>query len=186
MIRINLLPAREAQRRVEVRRQVQVAVLALSLTLGGGIWGYFAQNDALEARQAELARLNAELKRLEEIIKEVRKFETSKALMVRKVAAIEDLKLKQRRPARLLDEISASLPEQIWLLTIKDAGAGLQITGKSFDNVGIAAFMENLERAPSFRAVELVESKTELLKGRSVVAFTVVAHIGEKKKEAAS
>lgn len=189
MIRINLLPAREAKRRLEVRHQLQALVVVLVLTLGAGVWGYTLQNAAIEQRQQEVARLDAEVKRLEEVIKEVRKFENQKSVMEKKVTAIEEIKLSQRRPARLLDEISASLPDKMWLQSIKDAGGGLQIVGKSFDNVDIAAFMENLERSPSFSSVELVESKAELVQGRPVVAFTVIARIGApnaKKKEATS
>jgi type IV pilus assembly protein PilN len=141
----------------------------------------------LAARQQELAGVEEEIKRLEEIIKEVQKFETKKAQMEKKVGAIEDLKLKQSRPARWLEEISHCLPDQMWLSSIKDIGGALQISGKSFDNVGIAAFMENLERSSSFATVELVESKSELMQGRQVVAFMVVARIAvSKKKEATS
>lgn len=187
MIRINLLSAREARLRVELRRQVQIAIVTVLAAIGGGVWGYTLQNSALEARQQELTGIEEEIKRLEAVIKEVQKFETKKALLDKKVGAIEDIKIKQRRPARLLDEISRSLPEQMWLVSVKDTGGGLQINGKSFDNVGIAAFMENLERSPSFGNVELVESKSELLQGKQVVAFTIMAHIAvSKKKEATS
>jgi type IV pilus assembly protein PilN len=187
MIRINLLPTREARRRVELRHQVQVAIVTVLAAVGGGVWGYTIQASNLEARQQELAGIEEEIKRLEAVIKEVQKFETKKALLDKKVGAIEDIKIKQRRPARLLDEISRSLPEQMWLVSIRDAGGGLQISGKSFDNVGIAAFMENLEGSPSFGNVELVESKSELLQGKQVVAFTVVVHLAaSKKKEATS
>ena len=91
-----------------------------------------------------------------------------------------------RSPARLLADISHSLPDQMWLISIKDIGTGIQISGRSFDNVGIAAFMENLGRSPSFSGVpDLVESKSELLQGRQVVAFTVVARVtATQKKEA--
>jgi type IV pilus assembly protein PilN len=187
MIRINLLPAREARRRVELRHQLQAAIVAVLAVVGGSVWAYTTQNSELAARQQELAGVEEEIKRLEEIIKEVQKFETTKAQMEKKVGAIEDIKLKQSRPARFLEEISHSLPDQMWLSSIKDTGGALQISGKSFDNVGIAAFMENLERSPSFGTVELIESKSELMQGRQVVAFTVVARIaGSKKKEATS
>ena len=187
MIRINLLPAREARLRLELRHQLQTALVAVLAVVGSSVWSYTTQNSELAARQQELAGVEKEIKRLEEIIKEVQKFETTKAQMEKKVGAIEDLKLKQSRPARFLDEISHSLPDQLWLSSIKDTGGALQISGKSFDNVGIAAFMENLERSPSFGTVELVESKSELMQGRQVVAFTVVARItGSKKKEATS
>ena len=187
MIRINLLPAREARRRVELRHQLQTTIVAVLAVVGGSVWAYTAQNSELTARQQELAGVEEEIKRLEEIIKEVQKFETKKAQMEKKVGAIEDLKLKQNRPARFLEEISHSLPDKMWLSSIKDTGGALQISGKSFDNVGIAAFMENLERSPSFETIELIESKSELMQGRQVVAFTVVARItGSKKKEATS
>ena len=187
MIRINLLPAREARRRVELRHQLQVAIVTVLAAVGGGVWGYTIQNSDLVTRQQELAGIEEEIKRLEEVVKEVQKLETRKAQMEKKVGAIEDIKIKQRRPARLLDDLSRSLPDQMWLVSIKEAGGVLQISGKSFDNVSIAAFMENLERSQSFGSVELVESKSELLQDRQVVAFTVVARIVVlKKKEATS
>jgi type IV pilus assembly protein PilN len=187
MIRINLLPAREARRRVELRHQLQAAIVVVLAVVGGSVWAYTIQNSELAARQQDLVGVEEEIKRLEEIIKEVQKFETKKTQMEKKVGAIEDLKLKQNRPARLLEDISHSIPDQMWLSSVKDTGGALQISGKSFDNVGIAAFMENLERSPSFGTVELIESKTELMQGRQVVAFTVVARIAvSKKKEATS
>ena len=182
MIRINLLPAREARRRLVLRRQLQIAVVAVVAAIGSGVWGYMAQNSDLEAHQQELARLEEEVKRLEEVIKEVRQFETKQAALDKKVGAIEDIKTTQRRPARLLADISRSLPEQMWLVSIKESAIGIQISGKAFDHVGIAAFMENLERAPSFGNVELVESKSEVLQGRPVLAFTVVVRVKAAKK----
>ena len=184
MIRINLLPAREARRRLALRRQLQVAVVVVVAAIGGGVWGYMAQTSNLETHQQELASLEKEVKRLEEVIKEVRQFETKQAALDKKVGAIEDIKTTQRRPARLLADISRSLPEQVWLVSIKETATGIQISGKSFDHVGIAAFMENLERAPSFGNVELVESKSELLQGRQVVAFTVLVRMKAAKKAA--
>ena len=182
MIRINLLPAREARRRIELRRQIQVAVVVVVAAIGGGIGGYMAQNSNLQEHQQELAGIQEEVKHLEVIIKEVQKFETRQALLHKKVGAIEDIKTKQRRPARVLADISRSLPDQMWLVSIKDTGTGIQISGRSFDNVGIAAFMENLERSSSFGNVELIESRSELLQGRQVVVFTVLARTIAAKK----
>jgi len=184
MMRINLLPARETRRRVALHRQLQVAVVVALAAIAGGVWGYMAQNSSLEAHQQELARIQEEVKGLEAVIKEVQNFETKQALLDKKIGAIEDIKTTQRRPARLLADISSSLPDQMWLVSIKDTGAGIQISGRSFDNVGIAAFMENLEHSPSFGNVELVESRSELLQGRQVVAFTVTARVMASKKAA--
>lgn len=182
MIRINLLPAREARRRGALRRQLQVAIVAVLAASASGVWGYMAQNSSLEAHQHELTGIQEEVKSLAAVMQEVQKFETKKALLDKKVGALEAIKATQRRPARLLADISSSLPDQMWLVSIKDTSAGLQISGRSFDNAGIAAFMENLERAPSFGNVELVESRSELLQGRQVVAFMVIAQVMALKK----
>jgi hypothetical protein len=57
MIRINLLSAREARLRLALRRQLQVAVVAVVAAIGGGVWGYIAQNSDLEAHRQELASI---------------------------------------------------------------------------------------------------------------------------------
>jgi hypothetical protein len=51
MIRINLLPAREARRRVELRHQLQAAIVAVLAVVGGSVWAYTTQNSELAARQ---------------------------------------------------------------------------------------------------------------------------------------
>lgn len=190
MIRINLLPVREVRQRLAARRQLQFSIVLILATIAGGAWFYTVQNQELHTNRTALARLDAQLKALDKIIKEVQQYQSQKALLEQKVEVIGGLKKNQRRPARLLDEVSRSLPDQIWLISVKESAQAYQIVGKSFDNVGIAAFMENLERSAAFAGVELVESKSETLQGRQVVAFTVTARLagpaGSKKKEATS
>src|SRR6266849_111875 len=84
MIRINLLPAREARRRVELRHQLQAAIVVVLAVVGGSVWVYTIQNSELAARQQDLVGVEEEIKRLEEIIKEVQKFETQKTQMEKK------------------------------------------------------------------------------------------------------
>jgi Tfp pilus assembly protein PilN len=175
MIRINLLPVQRG--RIALRRQLTLAVVLILAAVAGGAWFYDVQSRELTARRQELQRLAAELQRLEPIIQEVKEFETRKALLAQKVEVIGGLHTTQRRPARLLDEISRRLPEQVWLVQVREAEQAWTIVGKSFDNVGIASFMENLEGSRLFTHVGLVESKTELLQGLEVKAFTVTARL---------
>jgi Tfp pilus assembly protein PilN len=175
MIRINLLPVQRG--RIALRRQLTLAVVLILAAVAGGAWFYDVQSRELTAKRQELQRLEAELQRLEPIIKEVKEFETRKALLVQKVEVIGGLQTTQRRPARLLDEISRRLPEQVWLVQVRETEQAWTIVGKSFDNVGIASFMENLEGSRLFTNVGLVESKTELLQGLEVKAFTVTARL---------
>ncbi len=190
MIRINLLPVREIRRRLAARQQLRLSLVLIVAAIGGGAWFYTVHNQELSERRQTLARLEAESKALDKIIKEVQKFQNQKTLLEQKVEVVGGLKKNQRRPARLLDEVSQSLPQQVWIISLKESGQAYQIIGKSFDNVGIAAFMENLERSAVFEGVELIESKSESLQGRQLVGFTVTARLSgptiSKKKEVTS
>jgi type IV pilus assembly protein PilN len=141
------------------------------------VWFYDQQSRDLAAHQRELQRIEAELKALEKIVQEVKKFETDKASLQQKVEVVTHLQEAQRHPARLLDTVSRVLPDQVWLVELKEDEQSLRLTGKSFDNVGIASLMENLESSRLFRSVGLVESKSEILHGREVKAFTVIAQL---------
>jgi Tfp pilus assembly protein PilN len=91
---------------------------------------------------------------------------------------ITALRTNQHRPAPVLDALSDSLPEQVWLLKVNETGSSLQITGNSLNGmVGIATFMDNLERSPWFGNAELIESKSEALAERTVVSFTLTVPI---------
>src|SRR5919109_3040366 len=149
MIRINLFVVREVKHRLELRRQMQVACLLLIVAVGFGAWLFYTQAQTRTARAHELEQLQAELKSLEKIIKEVEQFQKHAALLEKKISVVNDLKTNQRLPAPLLDEISRRLPEQVWLEAIQDSGTSVKITGKSLNgNPGVADFMKNIQHSP--------------------------------------
>lgn len=187
MIRINLLPAREARRRIVLRRQLQLTALLLGCTLVLVFMAVRSQGKVKEARLAELARIDGEIASLNHIVKEVEAFKAKGDLLQKQIEVVNGLKQGQARPAPLLDELSRSLPEKVWLEQVEERGNGVQITGKSLNgNVGIAALMENMGRSPWFGTAELVESKSEIFRDRPVVSFTVTVPITVPKSKRAT
>lgn len=187
MIRINLLLVREVKRRLELRRQIQVACVFLVLTVGAGVWGFYQQGQIRRARQDKLVQLEKELKSLEKILKEVADFKEQSALLQRKIKAIEAIKTSQRVPAPYLDEISRRLPEQVWLVGLQETGTGMKISGKSLNgNPGVADFMKNIERSPLFGTAGLIEAKAEVIRDRQVMSFTITVPLILPKKEQAT
>ena len=187
MIRINLLPAREAKRRIVLRNQIQLAVLALCLTVSGLAYAAITQREERAARVRELDRVKAEIMALESIVKEVEAFQARRELLEKQIEVIGGLKRNQRRPAERLDALSNSLPEKVWLARVDEKGNRLQITGKSLNgNVGIATFMENMSRSPWFGTAELVESKSEVFLNRPVVSFTITVPMTQPKTKQAT
>ena len=187
MIRINLLPAREAKRRIILRRQLQLTVLLLGCTLVMVLVVARGQSKVKATHVAELGRIDGEIAALNHIVKEVEAFQAKRDVLQKQIEVVHGLKQGQRRPAPLLDELSRSLPENVWLEEVQERGNGVQITGKSLNgNVGIAAFMENMGRSPWFGTAELVESKSEIFRERAVVSFTLTVPITVPKSKRAT
>ena len=179
MIRVNLLETQAARRHAETWWQLSLALLALLVLAAVGARLHGAQSHQLTVQRDEQRRLQADLQGLQPLLEQADRLKFEKAELENKVSVISGLRGAQRQPERLFAAISQSLPEHLWLDAIRDTDEGLEITGKSFDNEGIAAFMENIGAAAGapFSHVVLVESKAGTLHGRAIVAFTVSAHL---------
>lgn len=179
MIRVNLLETQAARRHGETWWQLSLTLLAVLVLMAVGARLYSVQSYQLTAQRDAQRRTEADLQMLQPLLEKAARLKAEKAELERKASVIGGLRGAQRQPARLLAAISQSLPEQIWLDAIRDTGGGLEITGRSFDNENIAAFMENLGAVPGvpFSRLALVESKAGTLHGRPIVAFTVSAHV---------
>lgn len=178
MIRINLLPAHEVKQLFILRTQIAVSIVLIAVAVVGCAWMMYNQGQEKADRVRALSQVEAEIASLENIVKEVDAFKIKRNQLQKQIEVVDGLKRNQRRPAPVLDALSRSLPEQVWLMSIQEKGKSMRITGKSLNgNVGIATFMENMGNSPWFGTAELVESKSEVFLNRPVVSFTVTVPI---------
>jgi hypothetical protein len=61
----------------------------------------------------------------------------------------------------VLDDLSSSTPEFLWLTEYTENRGVAQIRGKAIDNQTIASFARNLSSSPYFRNVEIRETQQE-------------------------
>jgi len=187
MIRINLLPAHEVKQRFILRTQIAVAGLLVVVTVTGCVWVMYRQGQEKSERRASLSQVEAEIASLENIVKEVDAFKVKRDQLQKQIEVVAGLKRDQRRPAPILEALSRSLPEQVWIVSIEEKDQGMRITGKSLNgNVGIATFMENMGTSSWFGTAELVESKAEIFLNRPVVSFTLTVPIRKPTSEQAT
>ena len=173
MIRINLLPVREARRRAG-RRQIALimgAVVGLALLICVGLHvtvvaTLASERTALEGAQGERAKLQTALDKISSFRKQAESIES-------KLAVIEKLETSRSGPVRILDEIATRLPERVWLTRLRLAGDRLELEGLSLDNEIIAAFMTGLERSDFLTGVELAETRLQTVSGVKVNAFKI-------------
>ena len=159
MIRVNLLPHREEKRK---RRQQQFAVLAgiaavLGLVVAGGVWLVLDQQD--EAQRANVAYMKGEIDKLDKQIEEIRKIREETASLLAKKQVVEGLQSNRSEPVQLLDQLLRQLPEGVYLKSVKQTGAKVNITGYAQSNARVSTLMRNLGASPYLENPELVEIK---------------------------
>ena len=126
-----------------------IASLLLALAAYGGYWLYLKRQ--LAAQRAEIEELQATVAELEEIIKEVERFEARKAELEHKIQVITDLRNNQRGPVHIMDQVSRALPDFLWLDRMEMNAAMVNIQGKAFTTSSVANFIENLDGVPEFQ-----------------------------------
>jgi type IV pilus assembly protein PilN len=178
MIRINLLPHREAKRKQ--KQAAFVALMALGALAGAAlvllVGAYNASRIATQnERNLVLKNANAELdKKISKIASLKSEIEALKA----RQQAVEDLQGDRNQPVYLLDELVRQTPEGVYLKSFKQDGQRVLLNGYAQSQERVAELLRNLsgnspwlERPDltEVRAATLAQSKT----GRKVVEFTL-------------
>lgn len=178
MIRINLLPHREAK-----RKQKQTAFIAL-LALGGVVGAAIVllvgaynasqvsvqnqRNEVLKKASAELDKKIGEITNLKEEI----------AALQARQQAVEDLQGDRNQPVHLLDELVRQTPDGVSLKSVKQSGQRVVLSGHAQSQERVAELLRNLSGQSAWlekpdltevRAATLAQGKA----ARQVVEFTL-------------
>lgn len=181
MIKVNLLatnPGATASREWFPREQRSafggVALLVGAVVLVGG-WWYYLNSQAAEIA-TNITAAETELARLKEASKVVDQMTARKNELAERLALIERLRTAKREPVTLLETVSRSLPEGLWLLEVKQAGTTVQIDGRATSITAVTDFTERLQSSGFFkRPVEILSTGTEVVEETDVVRFSVKA-----------
>ena len=171
MIRINLLGVERKQVRskslgapsFDIGQKLTVAcslILVVGL-LGIGYW-YWTLNEASARVDREIVAGNAEATRLRTLLSEVQQFEARRGQLTQRVQLIEQLRGGQSVPVQLLDHVSRSLPDMLWLTSMVQNGPELTIQGRSTTLIALSDFVGNLGTNPLLiKPIEIVNSEVD-------------------------
>jgi type IV pilus assembly protein PilN len=183
MMRINLLPHREEKRKA---RQKQFAILAgfaavVGLAVAGLLWFVFDQQKINQESRNKL--WNDEIAKLEKQIEEIKKIREETANLLAKKQVVENLQSGRAEPVQLLDQLLRQLPEGLYLKSIKQTGAKVNVTGYAQSNARVSAFMRNIEASPYLENPNLLEIKAVTLNSLRVNEFNLDFAIKRAKPE---
>jgi Tfp pilus assembly protein PilN len=182
MIHINLVAgerrtAKAAGRTFDVAQKITVAgsvIVVLTLLLLG--WRYWALGQQATELEDGINAARREETRLAEVLKQVAEFEQQREQLKQRLALIDELRKGQNAPVHMIDQISRSLPEMTWLVSVQQQNYEVTIEGRSTSLSALSDFVGNLEATRYFqRPVEIVDSQVmEGQKdGADLIDFTI-------------
>ncbi|MEK7388674.1 MAG: PilN domain-containing protein [Elusimicrobiota bacterium] len=159
MIKVNLVPsellARAKQRQLVLQGVLLGTVLALGVT--GVSFGHWYGKHRLEQN---LIEQEAELQRLDAIVKQVEELEKAANAVRARLGVIEDLLLGRAYYPIFMSEFARSVPAGVRVNSVSTAGQGagaikLNIGAVANTNEDIAGWVKTMEKNPKFSSVEI-------------------------------
>lgn len=178
MIRINLLPVREARRQATLRQQALMLGAAAGAGLLVCVWLHISIGRSQAHEERLIAQARAELKELEATRKEVERFRKEKEEIERKLAVIQTLEESRQGPVRIMDEIASRIPKRMWLTEMSLNAGTIELQGISLDAEIVAAFLASLAESELFRDVELDETRLAETDGLKLNSFKIHSRYG--------
>jgi len=184
VIRINLLPWREARRKAHNLQffilMGMVAGLAASIVLL--VHGYYATRISTQTERNRF--LKSENTKLDKEIEEIKKLkEEIQALLSRK-QVIETLQGDRAQTVYLLEQLVRQTPDGVYLKSIIQTGPKVNLAGYAQSNARVSTLMRNLEASNFLENPVLVEIKATNVNNRRLSEFVMNISIKRQQSEA--
>ena len=166
MIRINLLPIRQTQKRQTVQQQLLLGAACLIVTLIGCIVWYAKVSSDAKSLQQSIAQKRQDVTKLEKIIGEINQLEDKRKELEEKQKIISNLRKGKTGPVRALDDLSSLIPDRVWVTNLSEKRGAVTLEGKAITHEDVSAFMKALQKSKYFTGVTLDYSKESSQKNR--------------------
>ncbi|MCH7509786.1 MAG: PilN domain-containing protein [Proteobacteria bacterium] len=162
MPRINLLPWREDQRK---ERQQNFLVASAGAVLIGIVtimlvsWTF---DRFIRYQNQRNDILTQEIALLDEKIEEIKGLERQKERLLARMEIIERLQKSRPEVVHLFDELVRTLPDGVYLTSLKQSNRRLEIKGVAESTTRVSAYMRNIDASewlenPGLQVIETVE-----------------------------
>lgn len=183
MIRINLLPHREEARKA--RRQQFYSLIGMVAALGAVIvfLVYSVIGGYISSQEEKNNFLKQEIAVLDKQIDQIKRLkEQTQSLLARK-QVIESLQRDRGEAVHLLSELVKQVPEGIYLKSLKQDGAKINLVGYAQSSARVSGLMRNLEGSPWMERPELIEVKAVMTGKRRLNEFALNVAVTRSKPE---
>ena len=132
MIRINLIPTKAARKREGALLQLAIGGAAIFALLAVCFLMNRSVDKKIQIEKRNIAQLNAEIDKLQSVIKQVERFKKRKRELKAKIQTIDNLNKQRSGPVKLFEEFSKILPRKAWVSTYREVDKQLTLEGFCF------------------------------------------------------
>ncbi len=183
MIRVNFLApgagsrSRAWHRWLVVPPEQRAALAGLTMlaatVVGVGAWWWLIGREQ-RAIDAQAALAAVAVTRLQETAHRMEQAAERERDLNERLAVAERFRAAQRGPVALLDTISRSLADGLWLTELRQAGTTVQLDGRALSLAAFTDFIGRLQTSGHFaRPMDIVATSTETVSEVPVVRFAI-------------
>jgi type IV pilus assembly protein PilN len=181
MIKLNLIPYRDKEKKDTLKRQIIIIAGALVLFCAIVVSVHVYLSFNLNKLEGTVAKADARLVILNKLVGDVEKFKKDKKELEMKLGVINTLEVNRSFPVRLLDRLNMLVPsKELWLEKLSQTGKYLNIEGVAKDNGVVAHFMGSLEKEPFFSSVDLLVTREKEIAGVKLQQFSITCGLSGK------
>jgi Tfp pilus assembly protein PilN len=188
MIKINLLPVKEAKRRKQMLLFVYVGLVAV-VVMAGMAWFWWVQYQKVNDLNARIQKVDEESKGYEGKIQEIKDLQLKETALESFRSVIKSIYDDQKTVLGALDQLAQDMPEDVWFNNIeqgqdKDVNT-LTVKGDSLSQAGIQLFANRMRKPGGFLSDPIVQDiavrQDAANFNGSVYTFTLKVKMGGSK-----
>jgi type IV pilus assembly protein PilN len=183
MARINLLPWRDERR--QQRQKNLIAALVVSGVVAAVVVGiaWYAVNQAITFQQNRNEFLQSETRLVDRKIKEIKELEKVKNQLLARMDVIESLQDSRKQPVHFFNELTTTLPEGVYVLSVVQKDDSITVSGRAQSNARVSEYMRNIVDSTWFSKPSLVVITTKKSGKVRSSEFTLKFKINRKATE---
>jgi len=183
MAHINLLPWREEQRQEQTRQFATVTALSLVLTGALVFMVHVTFNNQIDHQKFRNKMLQDEITTLDASLKQIATLEETKDQLLARMDIIQSLQQQRPQIVHLFDDFVRTVPEGIYLTTIKQQGEELTIKGVAESNGRVSAYMRNIDASSCMATPKLkvIQTKKGALRSSDFTLVTSQSRPADKQ-----
>ncbi len=160
-VKINLLDWRTELGNLRKQQFFATLGLGAALAVGGVGVVYYGVSDAIDYQRERNDFLQAQIVEMDKKITEIEELEKVKANLLARMKVIEELQASRAAMVHFFDEILNTLPEGVYIKSLKQVGPAVTIDGVAESNNRVSAYMKNVESSSWFAEPKLVVINTK-------------------------